>query len=152
MIASLMDRRAAAVAAAVAEAKGVTARGGVTREALERIKSVVIGLAAQTDLFPAEHFPIPPGKSLALYRLSEDADLSFALYASASMPGEPQPPHNHTTWAVYGGVLGDERSVLFERIDDGATAGSGRLRRNGEQTIPAATPARSCPTTSIPSK
>jgi len=38
MIASLMDRRAAAVAAAVADAKGIAARGGVTRETLERIK------------------------------------------------------------------------------------------------------------------
>ena len=134
-MASLMDRRAAATAAAVAEAKGILARGGVTREALERVKSVVIGLAAQTDLFPAEHFPIPSGRSAALYRLSEDADRRFALYASANTPGKAQPPHNHTTWAVIGGVFGDEHNVFFERVDDRATPGSGRLRKTGELTV-----------------
>ena len=92
MSVSLLDRRAAAVAAAIAEAKSVIAGGAMTRAMLERIKSVAIGLAAQTDLFPAEHFPIPTGKSTALYRLSEDADGQFALYAFASAPGKSQTP------------------------------------------------------------
>ena len=135
MTASVMDRRAAAVAAAVAEAKAIATRDGVTRDALERVKSVVIGLAAQTDLFPTEHFPIPAGKSAAIYRLSEEGDRRFALYASANTPGKAQPPHNHTTWAVISGVIGDEHNVFFERIDDRRTPGTGRIRKTGELTV-----------------
>src|SRR5579864_1648039 len=132
---SIMSRRTAAVAAAIAEAKALESRYGATRDALERIKSIVIGLAAQGDLFPAEHFPIPAGKPAAVYRLSEDRDRRFALYASAGFPGNPQPPHNHTTWAVISGVFGDEHNVFYERVDDRAAAGKGQLRKTGELTI-----------------
>ena len=130
-----MDRRASAVTAAIAEVRSIVAGGTVTREMLERIKSVAIGLAAQADLFPAEHFPIPVGKSTALFRLSEDLDRHFALYASANLPGTAPPPHNHTTWAVYSGVIGDERNLHFERIDDGGTPGSGRLRKTSDVAL-----------------
>jgi len=134
MTPTVMDRRAAAVSAAVAEIRTLEARG-VTRETLERIKGVMIGLAEQTDLFPPEHFPVAAGKHGAIYRLAEDRDRRFALYASAAVGGKAQPPHNHTTWAVISGVYGDEHNVFYERIDNRSTQGVGQIRKTGELTV-----------------
>ena len=127
--------RAAAVAETVARVREIERRHGATREAIERIKSELVALGRRAGLFPLEHFPVPAGKTGEIYRLSEDADRRFALYASAGMPGKAQPPHNHTTWAVIAGVHGDEHNVFFDRVDDRATPGQGRLRRTGEHTV-----------------
>ena len=108
MTASVMSERAAAVASAVEQIKRLEA-GGVTRETLERVKAVVIDLASRTELFPPEHFPVPAGSHGAIYRLSEERDRRFALYASAGIAGKAQPPHNHTTWAIISGIYGDEK-------------------------------------------
>jgi rhodanese-related sulfurtransferase/predicted metal-dependent enzyme (double-stranded beta helix superfamily) len=131
---AIMNRRRAAVADVVAQAK-LLEQHGVTRDTLEGIKTALTSLAALSDLFPAAHFPIPEGKPAALYRLSEDRDRRFALYASAGLPGNPQPPHNHTTWATIAGVFGDEHNVLYDRVDDRSVAGAGELRQTGELTI-----------------
>lgn len=131
---SVLDRRAAAVTETVAAMREIEGRAGVTRAALEEMKGVLIALAARTELFPPEQFPVRDGTG-ALYRLSEDADRRFALYASAGVPGKAQPPHNHTTWAVIAGVYGDEHNVFYERIDDRATPGTGAIRKTGELTV-----------------
>lgn len=110
------------IAAAVADARDIEAAAGVTREALERIKQRLIRLASRTDLFTAADFPPPePGGKLksCLYRLAEDEDHRFALYANASLGGYGTPAHNHTTWAVIVGVTGEELNRLYERSADG---------------------------------
>ena len=127
--------RAAAVAETVARVREIERRHGATREAIERIKSELVALGRRAGLFPLEHFPVPAGRTGEIYRLSEDANRRFALYASAGMPGKAQPPHNHTTWAVIAGVHGDEHNVFYDRVDDRATPGQGRLRRTGEHTV-----------------
>src|ERR1700680_2201370 len=135
MAASAMDRRAAAVGSAVERIKRLEADGGVTRETLERIKGVASELAAQTELFPPEHFPIPAASHGAVCRLPEDRDRRFPLYASAGVAGRAQPPHNPPTWAVISGIYGDEHNVFYDRVDNRATPGIGRLERTGELTI-----------------
>jgi rhodanese-related sulfurtransferase/predicted metal-dependent enzyme (double-stranded beta helix superfamily) len=132
---SLMEERARAVEDALARVRRIEAEHGVTRAALEAIKPVVIALAARRELFPADHFPVAPDGFGRVYRLAEDGDGRFALYASAGVPGKAQPPHNHTTWAVISGVFGDEHNVFYERIDNRDAPGTGRLRRTGELTV-----------------
>lgn len=110
------------IAAAVTDVRNIEAAAGVTREALERIKQRLIRLASRTDLFTAADFPPPePGGKLesCLYRLAEDEDHRFALYANASLGGYGTPAHNHTTWAVIVGVTGEELNRLYERSADG---------------------------------
>src|SRR5229473_2855233 len=132
---SLMQQRAQAVEQTLAQIRGIAAERGVTRATLDALKPVLIALAARTELFPPEHFPVAQGGHGKVYRLAEDADRRFALYASAGVPGKAQPPHNHTTWAVIAGVFGDEHNVFYERTDDRAEPGSGRLSRTGELTV-----------------
>ena len=135
---SVLDRRAWAVTETVARVREIEREKGVTQAALADIKSMLVGLAMRSELFPPEHFPVcngNQGASGAIYRLAEDPDRRFALYASAGVPGKAQPPHNHTTWAVIAGVFGDEHNVFYERTDDRETPGQGVIRRTGELTV-----------------
>lgn len=114
--------RAAAIAATVASVREVERTQGVTRQSLLEIKRELLGLAARTDLFTVEEFP-PPGaggqRNSCLYRLSEDDDHRFALYANAALGRYANAPHNHTTWAVIVGVHGEEPNRLYRRTPDG---------------------------------
>ncbi|MSP49897.1 MAG: sulfurtransferase [Alphaproteobacteria bacterium] len=130
----LSDRRSAAIDEVIDRVREIERRQGVTRPALAAIERELIRLASRSELFPPEQFPARAGKA-AVYRLAEDADNRFALYASAGAPGKYQPPHNHTTWAVIAGVYGDEHNVMYERVDDRSVPGKGRLRKTGERYV-----------------
>jgi rhodanese-related sulfurtransferase/predicted metal-dependent enzyme (double-stranded beta helix superfamily) len=132
---SLMQQRAEAIEQTLAQVRRIEAEMGVTRATLDAVKPVLIALAVRTDLFPPEHFPVTPGGHGKVYRLAEDPDRRFALYASAGVPGKAQPPHNHTTWAVISGVFGDEHNVFYERIDNRDRPGFGRIRSTGDLTV-----------------
>jgi predicted metal-dependent enzyme (double-stranded beta helix superfamily) len=120
-----MDRsaeRRKAIEAAVADIRAIEKREGVTRASLENIKARLIKLAARADLFDPKDYPPPAaGQKLrsCLYRLSEDADHRFALYANASIGGYGTPAHNHTTWAVIVGVTGEELNKFYDRAGGG---------------------------------
>jgi rhodanese-related sulfurtransferase/predicted metal-dependent enzyme (double-stranded beta helix superfamily) len=117
--------RAAAVRQLVDQARAIE-QIGVNYATLEKIGGLVASLASRADLFPQDEFPLGPDGGI--YRLSEDPDHRFALYASAGGAGKKVPPHNHTTWAVIAGVHGAERNVVYERLDDGAREGVVQLR------------------------
>ena len=114
---NLHQERAAAVRRLIDEARAIE-KTGVTPANLEKIGGLLSSLASRADLFPQEEFPL--GAEGGIYRLSEDPDHRFALYASAGGPGKKVPPHNHTTWAIIAGVHGAERNVVYERLDNGA--------------------------------
>ena len=122
---NLHQERAAAVRRLVDEARGIE-KSGVTRGSLEKIGGLLSALAARAELFPQDEFPL--GADGGIYRLSEDPDHRFALYASAGGAGKKVPPHNHTTWAIIAGVHGEERNVVYDRLDNGAQADKVQLR------------------------
>jgi rhodanese-related sulfurtransferase/predicted metal-dependent enzyme (double-stranded beta helix superfamily) len=132
---SITNQRAAAVDATIETARGIVARLGVTRAALDELKPLLIALGERSDLFPPEHFRIPAGRASGIFHLAEDTDGSFALYGSAGLPGARQLPHDHTTWAVIAGVYGDEHNVFYRRTDGGAVEGRGTLAPIGEVTV-----------------
>ncbi len=130
----LMQARHDAVKATLARVREIAPSPDVTRDDLERIKGVLTELASRTELFPEASFAVAPGRPGAIYELSVDGDLRYALYASAGVGGKAQPPHNHTTWASISGVFGDEHNVAYERVDDRSTPGEGRLEKRWELT------------------
>lgn len=127
-----MDRaaeRRREIEAAVADIRDIERREGVNPTSLESIKARLIRLAARTDLFDPKDYPPPEaGQKLrsCLYRLSEDPDHRFALYANASLGGYGTPAHNHTTWAVIVGVTGEEQNRFYDRSADGGVREKGR--------------------------
>jgi len=120
-----MDRkeeRAREIEACVGDVREIEARHGVTRESLEKIKQRLMRLAARAELFSGADFPPPePGgkRNSCLYRISEDADHRFALYANSALGNYGTPAHNHTTWAVIVGVSGRELNRFYDRAADG---------------------------------
>ena len=122
---NLHQERAAAVRRLIDEARTIET-SGVTAASLDKIGGLLSSLARRADLFPQDEFPL--GADGGIYRLSEDPDHRFALYASAGGPGKKVPPHNHTTWAIIAGVHGAERNVVYERLDNGAQEDVVQLR------------------------
>jgi predicted metal-dependent enzyme (double-stranded beta helix superfamily) len=127
-----VTERTREIETAIADIRETEARG-VTPETLQAIRARLAQLAARTDLFTAADFPPPqPGekRNSCLYRLWEDADHRFALYANSSRSGHASPPHNHTTWAVIVGISGgDELNRFYERTPDGG------VRETGNQVV-----------------
>ena len=116
------NERMMEIEAAVADVRRIESEHGVTRESLEKIKQRLMRLAARSDLFSPADFPPPqPGgkQNSCLYRIAEDADHRFALYANSSLGGYGTPAHNHTTWAVIIGVSGKELNRFYERTPQG---------------------------------
>src|SRR5579859_646886 len=120
---SIMTRRFQAIEDTIAQVRAAEAHYGVSQAALAEIKRALIDLAEREDLFPADEFKVPDGAPSRLYRLAEDADHRFALYAAANRPGRSAPPHNHTTWAAIAGVRGQEHNVFYQRVDNGEVPG-----------------------------
>ena len=124
-----MQERHREIEATVADIRDIEKREGVTRESLEKIRARLAKLAARRDLFTLEDFPPPqPGaaRTSCLYRLSEDADHRFALYANAAKGSYGTPAHNHTTWAVIVGIEGDELNRFYDRTAEGGVREKGQ--------------------------
>lgn len=132
-----MDRateRARAIADAVADIRAIEAEQGVTRGALERMKARLMQLAARRELFTTADFPAPIAgdtRNSTLYRLSEDDDHRFALYANSAKGGVHSPAHNHTVWAVIVGVEGDELNRFYRRAAEGVAETGNAVVRQG---------------------
>lgn len=127
---SVAGDRARAVAETVDKIREVERTKGLTRQSVEEFKQLLLALAARTELFPLADFPHPePGakRSSALYRLSEDDDNRFALYANSARSGVDTPAHNHTTWAVIVGIAGEERNQFYAKSDDGGVEQTGEF-------------------------
>jgi predicted metal-dependent enzyme (double-stranded beta helix superfamily) len=117
-----MDKRATAIADTMADIRAIEATVGVSRNGVQQIRARLLELAARRDLFSLDEFQPPaPGDGLKsrLYRLAQDEDDRFALYANASAGGVGTPAHNHTTWAVVVGFVGQELNKFYRRTDDG---------------------------------
>ena len=128
-------QRADQVADTVAAIRAMEASEGVTRASLDRMRDALVEMAGHRDLFTFEDFPPPPeGQELksCLYRLSEDDDNRFALYANVARAGVNSPVHDHTVWAVIVGCRGLELNRRYDvrdgvpeerdqvRLEDGA--------------------------------
>ena len=124
-----IEERKREIDAAVADIRAIEQREGITRSSLAKVRQRLLQLAARTDLFTAQDFPPPePGgkRHSCLYRLAEDADHRYALYASSSLGGHHTPAHNHTTWAVIVGVSGEELNRFYERTADNGVREKGQ--------------------------
>ncbi len=92
-------------------------------------------LATEKELFSLADFPPPKDDSKrrnCLYRLSEDDDHRFALYANVASGTVDAPPHDHTTWAVIVGIQGREENRFYQKTEDGVAV-------TGNQVVEAGT-------------
>lgn len=129
------EERTSLIDSTVADIRAIEARKGVTRASLEQMRERLARLAERTDLFTLDDFAPPqPGdkRSSCMYRLAEDDDHRFALYANTANGRFGSPAHNHTTWAVIVGVIGDELNRFYDRTpEDGVREKGQHVVRQG---------------------
>ena len=132
---TIIEQRNQAVAETVDRVRLIEQQNGVNYEALGNIRNELIELTQDKELFPRSSFPITGDGGSAVYRISEDSDHRYALYASVGAAGKSVPPHNHTTWAVIVGVYGDELNRFYERTDDASKEGYAELKETGSFVV-----------------
>jgi predicted metal-dependent enzyme (double-stranded beta helix superfamily) len=136
---SVTADRERAVAETISAIRTIEDQQGVTRESLDAIRTTLIELANRRELFNEEEFPPRDVDNSFLYTLSEDEDHRFTLYLNSSACHVETPPHNHTTWAVVVGILGNELNRFYRRVDDGSVAGKGEVEQVDTYNITAGT-------------
>lgn len=100
------------------------------RTLLTSIQAQVESLAADTELWGAEHFPDPAENELQTrYHIGSEGDQGITLYLNVMRPGKLIKPHDHTTWACVAAVSGTEVNGLYERTDDGSVEGRATIRQ-----------------------
>ena len=132
---TIIEQRNQAVAEAVDRVRLIEQQNGVNYDALGNIRNELIELTQDKELFPRSSFPITDDGGSAVYRISEDSDHRYALYASVGAAGKSVPPHNHTTWAVIVGVYGDELNRFYERTDAASKEGYAELEATGSFVV-----------------
>lgn len=78
-----------------------------------------LALSHNTWLRP-EHRVVNEDQGFGVHLLRQEPDHSLAIFAVAWGAARGAPPHDHGTWAVVAGVVGVERNVKYNRIDDRA--------------------------------
>lgn len=119
---SVSEERQAAVDATVDEIRKIFDGNEPDQKLLEKAKAQLLTLAKLKHLFTLDDFPPPEqgsDRNSCLYRLAEDPDHGFALYANVADGAVKAPPHDHTTWAVIVGVIGQELNKFYSKTDDG---------------------------------
>jgi predicted metal-dependent enzyme (double-stranded beta helix superfamily) len=128
-----------AVAETVSAIRKIEAEQGTTCASLDAIRAELIALANRREFFPDGEFLPRDADNGRLYTLSHDEDRRFALYLNSSACTLETPPHDHTTWAVVVGILGDELNRFYHRVDDGTVAGKGEVEQVDSFNITAGT-------------
>ena len=132
---TIIEQRDQAVTETVGRVRLIEQQHGVNYDALGKIRDELIDLTRNKEMFPRSSFPITEDGGSAVYRISEDSDHRYALYASVGAVGKLVPPHNHTTWAVIVGVYGDELNRFYQRTDDASTEGYAELEETGSSVV-----------------
>lgn len=73
------------------------------------------------------------GRDRFLYHSAPDGSLQ--IYVVEFEPGKPTPVHDHVTWGLIGVCGGRQRTVRYERIDDGSDPQHAELRLVSDEVL-----------------
>jgi predicted metal-dependent enzyme (double-stranded beta helix superfamily) len=112
----------------ITDARAIVSEGDMDRARLDRIKTRLMEIAAQTELWQESEFPSPsPEDKQNRYFIADDPS-GLTLYLNVMQPGKVIPPHNHTVFACIAAVTGAEQNTVYERVDDGSVPGKAELK------------------------
>lgn len=105
---------------------------------LQQVRALAGRLAARKAAWLTDAMCRPdPVQGFGLYTLHEEADHALAAFVVTWLPRRSTPPHDHGTWAVVAGLEGEERNVLWRRVDDRAQPGRADIERAGDTVVAA---------------
>lgn len=133
-ISSIAARRSEACAALLREVRALASSDGITQASLGRIKALLLGLAAQSELFPDSDFPMPEahGRNHMLDPAENDG---LGLYLTIGLPGKEAAPHDHGIWCVNAALSGQEVQRFWRRTDDGSRPGFAAIEQIDEVVL-----------------
>ena len=79
------------------------------------------------------YYQVDPEQGWMLHTLYDSPDHSRGVFVTSWLPGRGTPPHDHGSWAIFGGMLGVEENIIWRRVDDGSVTDYAKLAE--EQTI-----------------
>lgn len=111
---SRLEQRRSAVADTIEQIREVMANGPEI-DNLETGKAALIALAARSDLFNFDEFPLPTDDAMECsYLVHAFDDGSYSLYVNSAAAHQYYAPHDHgNAWAIIAGVQGRERHRLY---------------------------------------
>ncbi|MCZ4351661.1 hypothetical protein O4H61_03975 [Roseovarius aestuarii] len=116
----------------ITDAAAIAAEGPMNRARLDRIKTRLMDIAAQVDLWGEDDFPSPSVEDKQNRFFIADHPSGLTLYLNVMHPGKVIPPHNHTVFACIAAVDGAEQNTVYERVDDGSVPGRAELKLREE--------------------
>ena len=132
-----IDQRRIAVIDAVSQIRSIL-DAGINVENLNSAKAALISLAARTDLFSFDAFPLPEDDAMECsYLIHEFDDGSYSLYVNSGAAHQYYAPHDHgNAWAIIAGVRGSERHQLYLK-NDRKSSGDDLLQQKGVVVVSA---------------
>ena len=127
-------RRGAACAALLRDVRAIMAGKGVSAASLGKVKFLLAGLAAQSELFPDADFAMPEAQGCN-HSLDPAADDGLGLYYTIGLPGKEAAPHDHGIWCVGAAISGREAQRFYRRTDDGDRPGFATIEQIDEMVL-----------------
>jgi predicted metal-dependent enzyme (double-stranded beta helix superfamily) len=119
----------------VADLQTAAANINDTKALLKHLKPKVEALAQSPDLLARVDKTIDAAQGFSFNLLHEEPDHSLAVSLFSWSPRFATPVHDHRTWGIVVGVIGDEVNVFYRRNDDGQTDGHAELSQLSEISL-----------------
>ncbi len=130
----LSTKRLSACKTLLRKAHAIIDNAGATPAALEQVKTLLVRLAARTELFPPDDFaaPVAQGRS---HKLAEEDGDGLGLYLTINLPGKMAAPHDHGIWCINAGISGVELHRFYRRTDDASIPGHATVEETSGATV-----------------
>ena len=119
----------------VADLRAITRRESDDALIAQRVKPLALRLATNSDWLKGEYRRTDPEQGFGMTLLHEETNHDLAVIIIAWQPGKGLKAHNHKTWAVVTGILGEEEETRYVRRDDGTRKGFADLRACGKDIL-----------------
>lgn len=115
----------------VRELRRIAAKTEDTLDIVQLVREPARRLALAKGWLNSKFFEYDPDPGFSLHMLHEEPDHSLAVLVASWLPGKGVVPHNHGTWAVVCGMVGQETNVFWRRNDDRSRPGHAHIEEVG---------------------
>lgn len=123
------------VEAFVEDARRVVSEANGDREYVVRELTPLVERVLWDDSLLDERYRAAPENGRPRFVHHQAADGSLQVYVVEFEPGNPTPVHDHVTWGLIGVYGGAQRTLRYERVDNGADPTRAELRLLSDEVL-----------------